>query len=582
MAPLQNSSTLKYGNAIAKCRSSNAAQSYTYYPVAIIGGGIACDIPAILYSFSFCQNPNWSSFHPGGPEIAKYLEDVCSTYGIVDKIQLDTDVKSCTWLEAEQVWEVRLRNLVLGIGDLSTFDRTRKAEKEGQSSVYVSEETIRTKILISAVGGLVEPRSWSDSLPSKDKFEGDIFHSARWDYDVDIKDKNVLVVGTGCSAAQFVPQLTKNYDAKSITQLMRSPPWVVGRSPPPGGHKGWNTWAPWLNNHMPGFQGFMRYTVFWLAEYAVRLFGSTPYHAAQRKEYEKKLLEHMRASVPEKYHEILTPNYSVGCKRRIFDETWFPGLNDPKIDLTSIGPKSVTLGPSPASKGSGSDSKPSETREVPTDIIILASGYEATKLFPGMTITGRSGTSIHDLWASRGGPQMYMSLSIDQFPNFFTIFGPNSATGHTSVIVAAENAVNLTIKMIRPILRGDAGVVEVKRRTADLYASDIQQSLGGKVWNAGGCRSWYLDEHGWNATVYPHTQAWFTYNSMFPTWNDWAISYTPSALRRRRIKSAFLTVLMAALITGSFYLRKNTQGPLSILKTLVRTTLLKGAALVSG
>jgi cation diffusion facilitator CzcD-associated flavoprotein CzcO len=73
-------------------------------------------------------------------------------------------------------------------------------------------------------------------------------------------------------------------------------------------------------------------------------------YVKERAKIEKQLLDHTRTTVPEKYHEILTPDYGVGCKRRIFDATWFPGLNDPKIELTtlpitSIQSKEVTLGP---------------------------------------------------------------------------------------------------------------------------------------------------------------------------------------------------------------------------------------------
>jgi cation diffusion facilitator CzcD-associated flavoprotein CzcO len=108
-----------------------------------------------------------------------------------------------------------------GVGDLSEYDRAQKITKDGPGSVYVTEEKIRAKILISAVGGLVEPKLWPEAIPGQDKFEGELFHSARWRYDIDLKDKDVVVVGTGCSAAQFVPRLTRDYGAKSVTQLSK-------------------------------------------------------------------------------------------------------------------------------------------------------------------------------------------------------------------------------------------------------------------------------------------------------------------------------------------------------------------------
>ena len=154
---------------------------------------------------------------------------------------------------------------------MSEHDRAQKIKVDGPESVYNYQETVRAKIVVSGVGGLVEPKTWPESIPSKEKFEGEIFHSARWDYSVDLKDKDVIVVGTGCSAAQFVPKLTKLYGAKSVTQLMRSPPWVCPRIEPPGGEEDWAKWSPWLNKYIPGFNTGFRRLFFLLVELDWRL-----------------------------------------------------------------------------------------------------------------------------------------------------------------------------------------------------------------------------------------------------------------------------------------------------------------------
>jgi cation diffusion facilitator CzcD-associated flavoprotein CzcO len=135
------------------------------------------------------------------------------------------------------VWELTLQHLVSGVGDLSEYDRAQKIKGEGVNTVYVHQEVVRAKVVVSAVGGLVEPKIWPEEVPGKEIFAGPVFHSARWRYDVDLKNKDVVVIGTGCSAAQFIPQLTKEYGAKSVTQLMRSPPWVVPRMRPPFGEE---------------------------------------------------------------------------------------------------------------------------------------------------------------------------------------------------------------------------------------------------------------------------------------------------------------------------------------------------------
>jgi cation diffusion facilitator CzcD-associated flavoprotein CzcO len=132
----------------------------------------------------------------------KYLQGVCEKYEIVDKIQLNTDVREVKWLDSEKLWEITLQHLMVGAGDLSEHDRAQKIKNQGADSVYVGKEIIRAKVVVSCVGGLVEPKSWPEAISGQEKFQGEIFHSARWRYDVDLKDKEVIVIGTGCSAAR--------------------------------------------------------------------------------------------------------------------------------------------------------------------------------------------------------------------------------------------------------------------------------------------------------------------------------------------------------------------------------------------
>lgn len=219
----------------------------------------------------------------------------------------------------------------------------------------------------------------------------------------------------------------------------------------------------------------------------------------------------MKQTVPEKYHEILTPDYGVGCKRRIFDASWFPGLKDPKIDLTtqpltSIQPRGVTLGPGrsyPDMKKTDSRA-PTAERRLPADTIILANGFEVNEWLHRLPIRGTGGRLLTDVWRERGGAQAYMGAAVDGFPNFFIIFGPNTATGHSSVILATENMVKYSLKFIGPILRGDVARYEVKREAEESYTRDIQHKLKKTVWMNGGCQSWYKTDDGWNSTVYPY------------------------------------------------------------------------------
>lgn len=405
-----------------------------------------------------------------------------------------------------------MQHLVAGTGDLTNKERQQRIETEGLKSVIVREEIVRAKVVCSAAGGLVEPNSWPESIPGIETFEGDVFHSARWDHNVDLNGKNVIVLGTGCSAAQLVPKLPKTpYNARSVTQVMRSPPWVVPKPQPPFGVEKYEKRSPALFAALPWLGRSFRTMLFLLTELEFfQLFPSTPYAMKARKRHETQLLQHMTKTVPEKYHDILTPEYGVGCKRRIFDETWFPSLSNPAIELTtlpltSIQPKGVTLGPGrtyPNPKKQ--DSKvSSEERKLPADVIVLANGFETKTWLHPLRIVGKDGRLMSDVWEERGGPQAYMGSVMDNYPNFFIIFGPNTATGHSSVILASENMANYTVHFIKCILKGDVRTFEVKKKAEIAWTNTMQENLKETVWNTAGCHSWYKDTKGWNATVYP-------------------------------------------------------------------------------
>ncbi|KAF2869690.1 hypothetical protein BDV95DRAFT_608531 [Massariosphaeria phaeospora] len=540
--------------------------------------GVACDVPAAFYSFSFAQNPNWTSFHPPGREIVQYYHDVCQSYRITDKVELNTDIEQCRWLEDEQVWEVTLKRLVTGMGDLGSKERMKVVEEKGEAAVYSDREIVRAKIVISAVGGLAEPKGWPDDIAGFESFKGPVFHSARWDESVDFTDKDVVVIGTGCSSAQLVPRLPEApYNAKSVTQLMRSPPWVVPSPHAPGGDEWWEKNGPALTKYVPGLLQTLRITIFAALEGTFfKTFPNTDRATKNRKMMEEKMIARMKRIVPEKYHEMLTPNYGIGCKRRIFDKRWYSSLNNAKIELTTqppkrINEKSVTIGPG-ALYPPSADSGDLPERDVPADIVILANGFDITRWLHPLRVTGKGGKDLVETMQERGGPQAYQGTAMDGFPNFFIIFGPNTATGHSSVVFASENMVNYSLKFIKLILSGDVSTVEVKHQAEVDYTAEMQSSLKNTVWMSGGCSSWYYTQNGWNSTLYPYSQIDFWRRCVFPKWNDWNVAYTKKGVRRQRRTRALRLLALALAIVGIRSFRRSGLG-LADVSAFLRQTL---------
>ncbi|KAL5594875.1 hypothetical protein FOVSG1_008564 [Fusarium oxysporum f. sp. vasinfectum] len=469
--------------------------------------GIACDIPSPFYSFSFAQNPDWSAFFAPGREIGQYIEKVVDDFELRDNIHLSMEVVSCKWNPKVRLWEVTFRHLLHGVGDLSATDRKHIEDTEGPSFVYSSETTWTCSVLVSAVGGLVEPAPWPTNVPGKDKFQGDIIHSARWDSRVDFHGKNVVVVGTGCSAAQLVPRLlSSDYGASHVTQLMREPPWVLPRIRPPLGDSFYQRWSPFLCKYVPGYMRILRALVALATELDFGLFGAERWSERKRDNLQRQLLKHMRETVPPKYHDILTPHYSIGCKRRIYDTAWFPCLHDSRMELTtlameSVDIKGVNLGLGP--KTHSAEKHLAAARSIPADIIVLANGFAVNRWFHPLEVVGSRGTTLQEEFDERGGPQLYRGTALDGFPNMFVLFGPNSFTGHSSVVLGLENQVTQAVKLMRPILSGEAQKVEVTRSAVDKYNAKVQSDLKKMVWNGGGCHNWYVGADGRNSMSYP-------------------------------------------------------------------------------
>jgi len=139
--------------------------------------GAACDIPSLLYSFSFAKNPNWSRTYSPSAEICAHIEDLAEQFGLTQAIRFGTEVTAMAFDKAEGRWSV----------------------ETATGTTYLA------RTVVVASGPLSE-----SSLPTMrgiEDYQGAKIHSARWDHDFDFAGKDVAVIGTGASAIQIIPEL---------------------------------------------------------------------------------------------------------------------------------------------------------------------------------------------------------------------------------------------------------------------------------------------------------------------------------------------------------------------------------------
>jgi cation diffusion facilitator CzcD-associated flavoprotein CzcO len=286
---------------------------------------------------------------------------------------------------------------------------------------------------------------------------------------------------------------------------MRSAPWVMPRLQEPFGHERYARYAPTVYYYFPFLGYLFRVFIFLLCE----VIWATVFQEKNikwRQAIEKSTLQRTRDIVPEKYHKLMSPNYSYACKRRVFDEEWLKSMNKPNFTLTdrtlkAVDRKQLILGP-PVQPDDNKIERGSEREtRISADIIVLANGFEATQWLHPLPVFGRAGKSIHDLWIERGGPQAYMGTAVDGFPNFFLVCGPNSASGHNSLILTTENMVSYIIKILKPVLKGQSRFAEVRKDAVSEWTEKTQRDLKKTVF--GGCTSWYMDKEGINSVMYP-------------------------------------------------------------------------------
>ncbi|CAI7655810.1 unnamed protein product [Penicillium bialowiezense] len=371
--------------------------------------GCGVDIPGICYSLSFAPNTEFTKFFPSQSEILNYIHRVAIQCGVCNHFSGETEWVGATWQEEKQSWLVKLK-------DLKTGDQF----------------TQECRILISGVGGLVNPRNIN--IRGSETLKGSIIHTARWQNDIDLRDKQVSVIGNGASAIQLIPEIVK--EAKSVTQFMRfsvmrdllmtisgyqSPHHLVERP----NYEISSFWQ-FIFSFLPGVLWIIRLLMLAYMEWSFLQSQASDQGHLARVKAERESKDYVYKTAPEKYWGLLIPTFEFGCRRRVFDRSYTASLHRDNLALTDdpivqIKPQTIVT----ASK-----------KEIPTDIIILATGFELTQY--EVEIKGRNGKTRDQYWKEAEGKATFKTVAMSDFPNFFYVLGPNSGRVYTSTLLIIE------------------------------------------------------------------------------------------------------------------------------------------------
>ncbi|RUL66354.1 NAD(P)/FAD-dependent oxidoreductase [Dyella dinghuensis] len=412
--------------------------------------GCACDVQSHLYSYSFAPNSSWNYQFSPQPEILDYLRRCTQEFRILEHIQFNTAVQRMYW-----------------------------SEEHGEWIIGTAHGEYRGRYVFAGMGALSDPKI--PAIEGMSHFKGPIFHSAQWPSDVNLEGKAVCVVGTGASAIQFVPRIQPIVSTLYLFQ--RTAAWVVKRG----------DFAITRNTRerfrrFPWWQRCARFSIYVQRE--LLAFGFR--HPIVMRVVQMQAIRHMHASIKDTVlRRKLTPHYTLGCKRVLVSDDYYPALAQPNVHVVPSGLERVTEDGVVGSDGV----------EHKVDVIIFGTGFQVQDLPYSHYIYGRDNTSLADVW--QGSPRSLTGTMVSDFPNLFLLHGPNTVLGHTSMVYMLETQVEQALRLIRRAETLGVAVVEAGAEAQKRYIAWVDRKLRGTVWVTAGCKSWYMDKTGRNASIWP-------------------------------------------------------------------------------
>jgi len=410
----------------------------------------ACDVQSHLYSFSFARNTEWTRSFSPQPEIWSYLRSCAERFGIAQNIAYDHEVLALDWDEQQKVWRIE-----------------------------TSKENFTADLVVAATGGLSEPAI--PKLPGLGSFAGTTFHSSHWRHDFDLAGKRVAVIGTGASAIQFVPAIQPKVEKLFLIQ--RTPPWIMPRN-----DQAISDRTKIVLRKSKTAQLMIRGGI-----YASREVLALPFfYPWIAKIVQSRALRHLEMSVSDPaLRKKLTPSYTLGCKRILLSDDYLPSLTKPNVEVvasavTEVRPHSIVT---------------ADGSEHEVDAIIFGTGFQVQDYPLAKKTRGKNGELLAASWKSR--MTAHLGTTVHGFPNLFFLMGPNTALGHSSVIVMIESQIEHFLNALEYMEKNHLETIEPSREAQRTFVEEIDEKTAGTVWASGGCASWYLDKTRQNTTLWP-------------------------------------------------------------------------------
>ena len=452
--------------------------------------GCRVDNPNHNYSYAFAQRHDWPLHFSTQDVLLDYFQRCAETFGLRDHIRFGTEVTSAEWSDTDLRWTVRVRGADGG------------------------ETSIAADAVISAVGQLNRPLM--PDIPGRDAFEGESFHSARWNPDVDLTGKRVAVIGTGASAVQFIPEIAPQ--AGELTVFQRTPAWF---GPTVDYHDEVSDGLRWLYAHVPTYSEWNRFWIFWrMGDGAIESVRVDPSYESDGSAVSElnafvrmMLTEYIKAEFADRPDllEAAIPKYPPGAKRMLRDNgIWARTLKRDNVRLVTDTIREITP--------KGVVTEDGEEHQV--DVIVYGTGFQASKFLTPMAVTGRGGVDLHEQWA--GDARAYLGVTIPNFPNLFCLYGPNTnIVVNGSIVYFSECGVRYILGCLELLLGSGQRALDIRKDVHDAFNERLDAENKAMAWGWSDVNSWYKNESGHVAQNWPFTLLEYWQRTLRPDPDDY-------------------------------------------------------------
>jgi cation diffusion facilitator CzcD-associated flavoprotein CzcO len=416
--------------------------------------GLSCDVPSLMYSFSFEQKVDWARPFATQPEILEYMTEIVDRYELAPHIRLHSEIRQARWDDARSAWRI--------------------TTSEGW--------TTSSDVLVSALGMFNRLR-WPD-IPGFEDFAGLTVHSGAWPEDgVDLRGKAIAVIGSAASAVQMIPPLAD--EASRLDVYQRTANWVFPKDDTP-----YTARELEERRRDPSIAHALRQEFF---EFFERMMSFDEELVAELLVKGRENL--LNVHDPE-LRERLRPRLPFGAQRPLNSDVYYPTFNREHVTLITDPIAEITPGGVRTADGI----------ERPVDVLVLATGYEANRFLSVIDVVGRDGLHLNDLWAE--GPHAFRGVMVAGFPNLFMLYGPNTNTG--SILQMLEYQADYAVAKVQRLEREGLAWIDVRREAMDAYNAALQADIAKVTWWQEVGSRYFRHESGRIVTQFPGNMAAFS------------------------------------------------------------------------